>query len=52
MYQVCFTLPHVTWQVAMLVRCIYNWTWKVMHSIQEVIYQIIYKIPIQYKLKL
>ena len=51
MCQVWFTLPHVTWQVAMLVRYIYNWTWKVVPSIQVVICQSIYKIPIQYKLK-
>ena len=51
MCQVYFTLPHVTWQAAMLVRCILYGTWKVMCSIQAVICQITYKIPIQYKLK-
>ena len=51
MCQVYFTLPHVTWQAAMLVRCIYNGHGKVMCPIQVVICQITYKIPIQYKLK-
>ena len=51
MCQGYFTLPHVTWQAAMLVRCILYWTWKVMCSIQAVICQITYKIPRQNKLK-
>ena len=51
MCQVYFTLPHVTWQAAMLGRCILYWTWEVLCSIQAVICQIIYKTPIQYKLK-
>ena len=46
MCQVQFALPHVTWQAAMLVRGMLYWTWKVMCSIQVVIYYITYYIPI------
>ena len=49
MCQAYFTLPHVTWQAAMLVSCMLYWTWKVMCSIQVVIHYIAYSIPIPYK---